>query len=172
MSSDTFDPNQTRDGQEIGFLHAYLCMWKKSFVFKGRTSRGEFLKAKLVDWALFILLFASPILFDSYKYREIGNTLVVILFIYWAVSFLPSLSIVVRRYHDVNRSGWWAIALPVVIFYLAVVGFIKYRLKANGIFLGAIPNVLLCVPLLFFMHLAFSSLLGKDGSVQKRQDSF
>jgi uncharacterized membrane protein YhaH (DUF805 family) len=32
--------------------------------------------------------------------------------------FYPSLAVLVRRLHDVNRSGWWAASLPVLSFML------------------------------------------------------
>ncbi len=36
----------------------------------------------------------------------------------WPLSLallLPSLAVLVRRLHDVNRSGWWALPLPILL---------------------------------------------------------
>ena len=70
---------------------------KKPFVnyanFKGRASRKEF-------WyfTLFNLLVTTFLVV-----LNVG----LLIFIYFAIVFIPSLSVSVRRLHDVNKSGWW-----------------------------------------------------------------
>ncbi len=70
---------------------------KKAFInyanFKGRASRKEF-------WyfALFNLLVATFFILLN---------LPILVFIYALITLVPSVSLAVRRLHDVNMSGWW-----------------------------------------------------------------
>jgi uncharacterized membrane protein YhaH (DUF805 family) len=39
--------------------------------------------------------------------NDVGGAFVGLAFLYGLAGFLPSLGVMVRRLHDVNRSGWW-----------------------------------------------------------------
>lgn len=77
---------------------------KKAFVnyanFKGRASRKEFWYFTLFN--LLVTVFLSIL--------NVG----LLFFLYFAIVFIPSLSVSVRRLHDVNKSGWWI--LPGIFF--------------------------------------------------------
>ena len=77
------------------------CFWKKYCSFKGRASRSEFwlyiLTAALV--LLAFSFFMAPRIFDLVVYRRL-------LLLLGATTFLPILSVTIRRYHDVGLSSW------------------------------------------------------------------
>lgn len=92
-------------------------MWKKGFVFTGKTPRKDFWIAYVIHIIVIVLL-CIPFLFDSFEYYsingiEITNTMnpikwayIIIFYGYLLLSLIPSLAISIRRLHDVGLSGW------------------------------------------------------------------
>ena len=72
-------------------LGRYVGCFKKYATFHGRASRSEF-------WWFFLFNFLAAIIMSFIPF--IGG-------LYFWVSLIPSLAVLVRRLHDVNRSGWW-----------------------------------------------------------------
>ena len=75
--------------------------------FEGRARREEYWMFALFN-AIFSMLFYIPfiagIVMESEALMMIGGLL---LFLYVAALFLPSLAVVVRRLHDQGKSGTW-----------------------------------------------------------------
>ena len=78
--------------------------------FSGRASRSEFWLFQLLN--IFILLAASAfVLIGGGGAYVVGIGLLV----FWVlIAFVPNLAVTVRRFHDHNISGWWAVALYAV----------------------------------------------------------
>lgn len=99
----------------------YLLVFKKYAVFEGRSRRKEY-------W-MFMLLSALA----SYLLQGINHlfglnygSLQILPSMYSALIFIPSIAVTVRRFHDVNKSGWnwlWSL-LPIFgwiyFFYLTL----------------------------------------------------
>ncbi|HGY2264843.1 DUF805 domain-containing protein [Morganella morganii] len=84
------------------------------FNFKGRARRKEYWMFVLIDTAIIVSLYLAILYFSdlySRDFNAIGFVLTVFFVIYIIVTFIPSLSITVRRLHDTGRSGWWLLAL-------------------------------------------------------------
>lgn len=88
------------------------------FSFKGRLSRKEF-------WLYYVI----PFVLVGYLLSQIGNEYFVIDALL-VLSIWPSLAVQVKRWHDINKSGWWVLILLVPI----IGGLIA--LIANGFFPG------------------------------------
>lgn len=71
----------------------YISSFSKALDFKTRASRFEYWSFSLVNFFASIFLAALDM-----------QVLVVLLFF---LTFLPSLSVTVRRFHDTNRSAWY-----------------------------------------------------------------
>ena len=68
----------------------------------------------LIDTAIIVSLYLAILYFSdlySRDFNAIGFVLTVFFVIYIIVTFIPSLSVTVRRLHDTGRSGWWLLAL-------------------------------------------------------------
>ena len=100
----------------INFLDAVKTCFKKYTKLAGRASRAEYWY-----WFLFILIaggFASVI--DSYvievtwKYQPVSS-------LFSLATALPGIAVSVRRLHDINRSGWWLLAVFTVIGLLLLI---------------------------------------------------
>lgn len=112
------------------YLQDYLGCWKKFAVFTGRASVREYWTFTLIDSAIeFGLLLPNfmqtmhaavhhlPAPHSGYAY-----VLGLLCDLYGFASFLPSIAVMVRRYHDTGRSGWWywINLLPVVGWIVSV----------------------------------------------------
>lgn len=100
--------------QDSGFCKAIVLGIKNCFDFKGRASRAEFWFFSLFSGFSCTLadLLPTPI-----------SLVVSLIFI------IPSISISVRRLHDVNYRGWWA--LPLINIWALVLSFFKGDIESN-----------------------------------------
>lgn len=94
------------------------------FNFKGRASRKEFW-AFMILKLLFILFLSFILSFVFYFYKI--ESIVFVGKIIDILCFIPSLSLSVRRYHDLNMRGWWCLLLPVNL----ILPFFKGDRKGN-----------------------------------------
>ena len=106
---------------------------KNYTLFKGRASRTEFWYF-ILYWAIFyvIIIAVDRILgfnfinlqtlpFSEYiplanLYKEVGLLTV----IYRPLTILPSLAVISRRLHDINRSSWWCLicVTPLIVILI------------------------------------------------------
>lgn len=106
----------------MGFKEAIrTCLREKYVTFSGRAPRSEYWWFQLFYWLLFIglgLLFFFVIgsafegLFDGIDI--FGMIVIAVLLVAILALILPSTSVLVRRFHDRNLSGWWVLASFIV----------------------------------------------------------
>jgi len=87
--------------------HAFI----KCFDFKSRSSRSEFWYFYLFTTILgFIGLQIDRLLNLEILGLHLAQEVIILgpiyIFLYF-LFFIPSLSLYIRRLHDINRSGWW-----------------------------------------------------------------
>ncbi len=113
----------------VSFQTAVGNFFKKSFVFSGRATRAEYWW-----WAIFQFQINVDLMFFGglLAYLFGGETMDCLWFVYipqlvWALAtFIPNLSLSVRRLHDAKYSGWWLlwilfpIAGPLVLFMATI----------------------------------------------------
>lgn len=99
------------------FTEAIKVCFQKYATFKGRASRSEY-------WwfTLFTSLLGG---LGSLLEAGMGNDGQALSALFGIATFLPSLSVTVRRLHDTDRSGWW-----VGGFYLGLVAYVIVLLVA------------------------------------------
>lgn len=99
--------------------------------FAGRSSRREFWMFTLVIViASFVFGFVDAFLFGGFEPLSEGETLVMPLVsfsnAFSLITLIPSISVSVRRLHDINRTGWWLligltlIGLVLIIYWACV----------------------------------------------------
>ncbi|MCG9783756.1 DUF805 domain-containing protein [Vibrio brasiliensis] len=86
----------------------YLLAWTRSFDFSGCSSRQEFWVFIMVHTLVSIGCIAIDIE---------TNTVIWLDTIYSVLSLIPTLSVTVRRLHDINKSGYWGL-----VFLLPAIG--------------------------------------------------
>ena len=84
----------------LDFIQAINICCKKYITFKGRAKRSEYWYWRLFELTL---AYASFRLDQIFLERDSG---LFSLFIF-AITFIPGISVSVRRLHDVDKSGWW-----------------------------------------------------------------
>ncbi len=119
---------------------------KKYFQFSGRARRSEFWLFQLFLIVVGIIL----VFFDKTvgSIDEItGNGLFSGIFV--VLTLVPTISVMVRRLHDTDRSGWWLLSfiiVPIVSFVLSFVPILNLGLIGT-------PLLAVCVILLVFFCL-------------------
>ena len=108
----------------VSFTTAVKNGFKKGFDFKGCATRAEFWW-----WNLFVFLIRLP-LAAIFKYtpytlenpilHALPNICIYTLVVVDIILFLPNLSILIRRLHDVGKSGWICLQLFIPIWNLIV----------------------------------------------------
>jgi uncharacterized membrane protein YhaH (DUF805 family) len=93
----------------MGFGEAVRSFWSNYVNFKGRARRSEY-------WFISLFLFLTNlavaiidfVLLGSDVDRFIANGGGGIVGLIWIfATIIPALSVLARRLHDTNRSGWW-----------------------------------------------------------------
>jgi hypothetical protein len=99
----------------MGFTAAVASCYLKFLTFSGRAPRSEYwwfivfqllmATASVVGMMLWLMPGGQP---DTSKlaYLQTAEANIVYL-VFWALLYIPGLSVTVRRLHDIDRSGWW-----------------------------------------------------------------
>ena len=96
---------------EYGFLHIFK-NWNK---FNGRSNRPEFWYFTLFYVIIAIITYYIDILFLGYNPID-PTSLGISQVSFNLIVLIPSISVTIRRLHDVNKSGWN------LLWYLTIIG--------------------------------------------------
>ncbi|TEA27922.1 DUF805 domain-containing protein [Candidatus Schmidhempelia bombi] len=102
------------------------CITKNYANFSGRARRKEYWMYTLF-YLLFmsILVIASLVICTMKEMDSIATQHVVIFIVICAylALFIPTLAVLVRRLHDINKSGWWSLIsfVPYVGFIISII---------------------------------------------------
>jgi len=88
-------------------LQSYTKAFENYFNFSGKTSRRDFWQFFLIHFIVYLVLIIA---------ENIIQTTVLTL-MYQLATFIPLLSITVRRMHDIDRTGAW-----VLISFIPIIG--------------------------------------------------
>lgn len=125
-------------------MNYFLYFWKNAFNYQGRARRSEYLSFLIwsmliymtlasIEYVIVSLWQGLPIFderffhsrwqmgnFSGESYYFSPNQIIANLFAITAIP--PLLSVTARRYHDLNKSGWWqsVFILPVVTPFVLV----------------------------------------------------
>lgn len=106
--------------------------WKKYASFSGRACRAEFWYWSLFNFligVLFVILFQIAMGYMiTYRYHEdLAVAISIISLITELILFLPSLSVVVRRLHDIGKNGWFCLIslIPIVGALFLLIWFVR-----------------------------------------------
>ncbi|MDE5977346.1 MAG: DUF805 domain-containing protein [Turicibacter sp.] len=115
------------------FTEAYRSFWRNYFNFMGNASRREYWY--FIVWNLIIsvilgfglTLSCIALAVSAFNFGQGFTAAIVFAFLfggllslYWIATFIPMISLSVRRYHDTGLSGWWFIGFYLISFVLSV----------------------------------------------------
>jgi uncharacterized membrane protein YhaH (DUF805 family) len=112
--------------------------------FAGRSSRREFWMFTLVIViASFVFGFVDAFLFGGFEPLSEGETLVMPLVsfsnAFSLITLIPSISVSVRRLHDINRTGWWLLIMLTLIGLVLIIYWACVRSDEGDNQYGASP---------------------------------
>lgn len=91
-------------------MDTYLIPWKKYATFTGRATRKEYWTFYLVNTIIGVLF---GFMHGNDMVRLMGGgdfqltLLSIVFFLFLWAALIPTIAVVVRRLHDIGRSGWW-----------------------------------------------------------------
>lgn len=98
--------------------------WTRAFDYRGTTSRGEFwwgvLGNAIIMIVLLALLVVSLTCFTP-QINTFSKIMIVLFSLFCVVELLPSITLIIRRMHDIGRSGYF-----IFVLFLPIIGFIWY----------------------------------------------
>ncbi len=83
----------------------YVLAWQRATDFSGRSRRKEYWYFNLFNGIIFVFLFLFAVPFD--KHEKPAMFPLGLMFVYSLIVLVPSLSVIIRRLHDIGKSGWW-----------------------------------------------------------------
>lgn len=94
-------------------MNWFLVAFKKYAEFNGRARRKEYWMFWLFNYLITMLLFIVELSSGTFNF---GNGIGPLTGLFGLIMFLPSISVTVRRLHDVNKSGWFILIslIPII----------------------------------------------------------
>ncbi|ESQ83379.1 hypothetical protein AEAC466_14110 [Asticcacaulis sp. AC466] len=89
---------------------------KRYAQFTGRSRRTEY-------WLWFLFQVMASLVF-SILAMMIGDIAVTLNRLFSLAILLPTLAVAVRRFHDINRTGWWVL-FPMAVFLVAMIVYLS-----------------------------------------------
>ena len=113
----------------MGFGVAISSCFSKYVTFSGRASRSEY-------WWFVLFLFLGQIALGAVDVMMFGagaQGVGPLGGLFGLVVFLPGLSAIVRRLHDIGRSGWWywILMIPLVGFVASIAFLVVMLLRGT-----------------------------------------
>ncbi len=110
----------------MGFEQAITSVFRNYFSIKGRASRSEY-------WYFIVFTIGlSVLLITIQTYTPINSQIIGIMSIVINLAlFIPSITVAVRRLHDIDKSGWWY--LICLVPFIGVIILIIFLVKRGNI---------------------------------------
>lgn len=116
----------------IGFGEAIGLFYKNYANFEGRASRAEYwwptLMQLIVYTALLIGFFLTIGVTEFQADRDLDGATIAIIgtgVLFALVNFLPGLAVKVRRFHDLDQTGWLVLVFWIVNIFIPVADFAR-----------------------------------------------
>lgn len=109
-------------------------MYKSLFSFQGRAGRKTWWLTVLA-WTAIALVAQGLAVAGAFVSETVGTLATILALLLGIVALIAMLAVSVRRWHDVDKSGWWVFIglVPVVgIYALVMNGFVRGTPGDNG----------------------------------------
>lgn len=118
-------------------MNLYLEALKKYATFNGRAKRAEYWMFMLISFAVGLFLSIMDSIIGTYG-SEFGVG--ILTSVYILATLIPTISLSIRRLHDINKKGWWILISLIPIFgsFILLFFMVKASVKKNNIYGGYI----------------------------------
>lgn len=107
----------------------YIAVLKKYAQFSGRSRRKEFWFFTLISSLLSIALSVAD---NVLGLPSFGDGYGLLAALYSLFIFIPNIAVIVRRLHDQDRTGWWALIMLVPIVGIFVLLYFMVQNSQKG----------------------------------------
>ncbi len=114
----------------MGFGTAISLFYKNYVNFEGRASRAEYwwpLLMQLIIYTALIIAFVTLSGTEEFAADgDVDSVSLAIIFagiLFWLVNLLPGISVKVRRFHDLDQTGWLVLVFWAVNIFVPLVEF-------------------------------------------------
>lgn len=110
--------------ERMNLEKGFCLFWTRALDYKGKTSRREFwwgVLANAIPMVVIIGLLAASLTYSSKPINTFSATMIVLLALFCLVELLPSVTLIIRRMHDIGKSGFY-----IFVLFIPVLGFIWY----------------------------------------------
>lgn len=110
----------------------FITAMKKAFNFSDRSRRKEYWMFVLVTFILTIVLS----IIDGAVGLEVAEGVGILSTLFSLLIIIPSLSVTVRRLHDIGKSGWWVLIslIPIIGIIVLLVFTVKDSEPASNVY--------------------------------------
>lgn len=129
-----------KKAQKVSFFDSLKNYWIRAFDIKGVSTRSEFWFATIFYTIIFQPI--SNYLTENYSYNSFIKISVAIIAI---IQFVPTMTLNVRRYHDIGLSGFFTV-IPLTL------------ILATSIFKSK-PNILNVITIIFLIFMVINLIL-------------
>lgn len=91
----------------MGIQEAVKLFFARYTDFQGRSSRAEYWWAYLGIFLVVLVAYVLIGIVASIGVSAVAGLISIVLAIFYLATIIPSIAIVVRRLHDIDKSGWW-----------------------------------------------------------------
>ncbi len=98
--------------------------WTRAFDYRGTSSRREFWWGVLGNSIIMVILLALLIVSLTCYSPQINNfsiIMIVLFSLFCVVELLPSITLIIRRMHDIGKSGF-----HIFVLFIPIAGYIWY----------------------------------------------
>jgi uncharacterized membrane protein YhaH (DUF805 family) len=147
------------------FVRDYALYWKNYANFRGRTPRRGFWFVMLWQAVIYVVWMLLFFLLALFPFAVLNTIMGFVFGVYLLVSFIPNLSLQVRRLHDTGRRWYWLLIqlLPYVlagIFILFAVAQTQTGMLVLSASLYGGGDALEALMLNFFVYVVIVSIVG------------
>lgn len=96
-------------------MKEFVDVFKKAFVFNGRSRRKEYWMFVLFSTLISIVLS----IVDTVAGLELAEGMGILGGLFSILIIIPTISVTIRRLHDIGRSGWW-----ILLSFIPIIGWI------------------------------------------------
>lgn len=152
----------------MNILNNYLLVFSRWKDFKGRSNRSEFWSFKIID---FLIVGFLDLLYQNITQAFVVACIGGIIFVYSLFILIPSISLLVRRFHDIDWSGKWVV-FPLIfsVYFYIYPSFnqIIISLKPDNLFLSLIICFIILVVIAFTLGIFIVILFLKGNKGQNK----
>lgn len=153
--------------KHITLKDAYLNFWRKSLDFSGRSTRKEYWFPMIINLIILLAMIALGDYLDqligmnAHSKLSISN---VFDKLFGTIFSIGVLSVTVRRFHDINLTGTFAIVPGVIATAMVILSLVltQFDINTSLIMNTLLPVIIIICAIIFLITLAKDGTHGKN----------